>query len=63
MTSESKMKQLDVLAIAAHPDDVELCCGGTLIRMVQQGHRVGVHDLTKGELASRGTPEIRAAEA
>jgi bacillithiol biosynthesis deacetylase BshB1 len=57
------MEQLDVLAIAAHPDDVELCCGGTMIRLVQQGHKVGVLDLTKGELASRGTPEIRAVEA
>ena len=54
---------LDVLAIAAHPDDVELCCGGTLLRMAQQGYKTGILDLTAGEMGTRGTPETRAKEA
>ena len=54
---------LDLLAIAAHPDDAELTCGGTLARAAEQGHRTGILDLTRGEMASRGTPEIRAEEA
>ncbi len=56
-------ESLDVLAIAAHPDDAELTCGGTLTRCVEAGHRVGVLDLTRGETATRGTPETRALEA
>jgi N-acetylglucosamine malate deacetylase 1 len=56
-------KPLDVLAIAAHPDDVEQTCGGTLIRMAGQGYRTGVLDLTAGDMGSRGTPEIRLQEA
>src|SRR5271154_5317454 len=56
-------KPLDILAIAAHPDDVEQTCGGTLIRMAEQGYRTGVLDLTAGDMGSRGTPEIRMAEA
>jgi N-acetylglucosamine malate deacetylase 1 len=56
-------KPLDVLAIAAHPDDVEQTCGGTLIRMAGQGYRAGVLDLTAGDMGSRGTPEIRLKEA
>ncbi|MBX5439187.1 MAG: bacillithiol biosynthesis deacetylase BshB1 [Thermoflavifilum sp.] len=55
--------KLDILAIAAHPDDVELSCAGTLMVHVQMGHRVGILDLTAGELGTRGTPELRAAEA
>jgi bacillithiol biosynthesis deacetylase BshB1 len=55
--------QLDVLAFAAHPDDTELCCGGTLARLVQQGQKVGVVDLTRGEMGTRGTPEQRLKEA
>jgi bacillithiol biosynthesis deacetylase BshB1 len=55
--------RLDLLAIAAHPDDVELTCGGTLIRMAQAGYKVGVLDLTRGEMGTRGTPEIRRREA
>ncbi len=55
--------KLDLLAIAAHPDDVELTCGGTLIKMVQRGHKVGILDLTEGEMGSRGTAEIRQREA
>jgi N-acetylglucosamine malate deacetylase 1 len=56
-------KPLDILAIAAHPDDVEQTCGGTLIRMAAQGYRTGVLDLTAGDMGSRGTPEIRLKEA
>ncbi len=54
---------VDVLAIAAHPDDVEQTCGGTLIRMQEMGYRTGVLDLTAGEMGSRGTPKIRLQEA
>jgi N-acetylglucosamine malate deacetylase 1 len=54
---------LDLLAIAAHPDDVELTCGGTLLKMAQLGYKTGILDLTAGELGTRGTPEIRAREA
>jgi bacillithiol biosynthesis deacetylase BshB1 len=54
---------LDVLAIAAHPDDVELTCGGTIIKMGQLGYQTGILDLTAGEMGTRGTPEIRATEA
>jgi N-acetylglucosamine malate deacetylase 1 len=54
---------LDVLAIAAHPDDVEHTCGGTLIRMAESGYRTGVLDLTAGDMGTRGTPEERLAEA
>ena len=55
--------RLDLLAIAAHPDDVELTCGGTLIKMAQLGYRTGVLDLTGGEMGTRGTPETRARES
>jgi N-acetylglucosamine malate deacetylase 1 len=55
--------KLDVLAIAAHPDDVELTCGGTLLKMAQKGYKTGILDLTGGEMGTRGTPEIRAKEA
>lgn len=54
---------LDVLAIAAHPDDVEMTCGGTLIRMAESGYRTGVLDLTAGDMGTRGTPEERVAES
>src|ERR1700686_2893538 len=63
LASASIEKPLDVLAIAAHPDDVEQTCGGTLIRMAGQGYRTGVLDLTAGDMGSRGTPEIRLHEA
>jgi bacillithiol biosynthesis deacetylase BshB1 len=56
------MAALDVLALAAHPDDAEIGCGGTLIRSGNAGLSVGVVDLTAGERSTRGTPEIRAAE-
>ncbi|HKS56017.1 MAG TPA: bacillithiol biosynthesis deacetylase BshB1 [Steroidobacteraceae bacterium] len=57
------MSTVDILAIAAHPDDVELTCGGLLIRMGDLGYRTGVLDLTRGELGTRGSAEIRSREA
>jgi len=54
---------VDVLAIAAHRDDVELTCAGTLVRASEAGHRTGILDLTAGESATRGSPEVRAREA
>lgn len=54
---------LDVLAFGAHPDDVDMTSGGLLCRMVDSGLRVGIVDLTRGELGTRGTPEIRTQEA
>jgi N-acetylglucosamine malate deacetylase 1 len=54
---------LDLLAIAAHPDDVELTCGGTMLKMAQRGYKTGILDLTAGEMGTRGTPETRAKEA
>jgi bacillithiol biosynthesis deacetylase BshB1 len=54
---------LDLLAVAAHPDDVEQTCGGTLIRMAEAGYRTGVLDLTAGDMGTRGTPEERIAES
>jgi bacillithiol biosynthesis deacetylase BshB1 len=56
-------RPLDILAIAAHPDDVEQTCGGTLIRMAEMGYRTGVLDLTAGDMGSRGTPELRVQES
>ena len=57
------MSHVDILAIAAHPDDIELICGGTLVRAKMLGRSTGILDLAAGELASRGTPELRAKEA
>ena len=54
---------LDILAIAAHPDDIEQTCGGTLLRMAERGYRTGALDLTAGDMGTRGTPEQRLAEA
>ncbi len=54
---------LDVLALAAHPDDIEQTCGGTLLGMADKGYRVGALDLTAGDMGTRGTPEQRMAEA
>lgn len=54
---------LDVLAVAAHRDDVEQTCGGTLLKMAQRGYRTGILDLTQGEMGTRGTAEDRAREA
>lgn len=55
--------KLDVLAIGAHPDDVDLSCGGTVIKLGRQGYQVGVIDLTEGELGTRGSRELRLQEA
>jgi N-acetylglucosamine malate deacetylase 1 len=55
--------KLDILAIAAHPDDVEISCSGTLLRAVADGKKVGILDLTRGELGSRGSAEIRMSES
>jgi len=55
--------KLDLLAIAPHPDDVELTCGGTLLKAAEQGYRTGILDLTAGEMGTRGTPETRLKEA
>lgn len=55
--------KLDILAIGAHPDDVELGCGATVAKMVHLGKKVGILDLTRGELGTRGTAETRDAEA
>ena len=57
------MENVDVLTIAAHPDDVELTCAGTISKMVDKGYSVGILDLTQGEMGTRGTPELRAREA
>ena len=54
---------IDVLAIGAHPDDLELSCGGTLAKLVQQGYKVAMADATQGELGTRGTKQIRLKEA
>lgn len=55
--------KLDILALAAHPDDVELSSAGTLIKAIQQGKKAGIIDFTKGELGTRGTPETRMTES
>jgi bacillithiol biosynthesis deacetylase BshB1 len=55
--------KLDVLVLAAHPDDAELGCGGTIAKHIALGYKVGIVDFTRGELGTRGTPETRAEEA
>jgi bacillithiol biosynthesis deacetylase BshB1 len=57
------MAPLDILAVAAHRDDVEQTCGGTLLKMAQLGHRTGILDLTQGEMGTRGTAADREREA
>lgn len=59
----TQQMHLDVLAIAAHPDDIEQTCGGTLLKMAEAGYRTGALDLTAGDMGTRGTPELRLAEA
>ena len=54
---------LDALAIGAHPDDVELVCGGTLLKLASMGYKTGILDMARGELGTRGSAEIRAVEA
>jgi len=58
-----RIEPLDLLAIGAHPDDVEISCGGTIAVAASEGVRAGILDLTRGESATNGTPEIRGAEA
>ena len=55
--------KLDILVLAAHPDDAEISCGGTIAKHVSLGHKVGIVDFTRGELGTRGNPETRAEEA
>tara|TARA_X000001036_G_scaffold163377_1_gene155059 strand:- start:292 stop:1011 length:720 start_codon:yes stop_codon:yes gene_type:complete len=55
--------KVDILAFGAHPDDVELGCGGSICSAISQGFKVGIVDLTNGELGTRGTPEIRKKES
>jgi bacillithiol biosynthesis deacetylase BshB1 len=63
MPSDATNERLDVIAVGAHPDDLEIICGGTLAVLVKQGHRVGMLDLTSGEPTPRGSPELRRQEA
>ncbi|REE02038.1 bacillithiol biosynthesis deacetylase BshB1 [Marinoscillum furvescens] len=65
MDQENEMEQqkINILAIAAHPDDVELSCAGTLISHLDRGYTTGIIDLTQGELGTRGTPAQRQEEA
>ncbi len=63
MSSSASGQSLDILAIAAHRDDVEQTCGGTLLKAAQLGQRTGILDLTQGEMGTRGTAEDRAREA
>lgn len=60
---DSDFRPLDLLALAAHPDDIEQTCGGTLLRMAEMGYRTGALDLTAGDMGTRGTPEQRIAES
>jgi bacillithiol biosynthesis deacetylase BshB1 len=62
-TDSEDIAPIDVLAIAAHPDDVEQTCGGLLIKLAEQGYRTGIMDLTAGDMGTRGTPEQRLAES
>lgn len=55
--------KLDILVFAAHPDDAELGCSGTIASHIAKGHKVGVVDFTRGEMGTRGTPELRLKEA
>ncbi|MBM3426876.1 MAG: bacillithiol biosynthesis deacetylase BshB1 [Bacteroidetes bacterium] len=57
------MLKLDILVIAAHPDDAELGCSGTIAKQVSKGNKVGIVDLTQGEMGTRGTPKLRLQEA
>jgi bacillithiol biosynthesis deacetylase BshB1 len=57
------MNKLDLLCFAAHPDDIELSCGGTILKHIDLGYQVGIVDLTQGELGTRGSIELRAIEA
>lgn len=63
MVCGDQITPVDILAVGAHPDDVEIACGGYLAAAVRQGYRTGIVDLTRGEMGTKGNPEIRAAEA
>src|ERR1700757_2891 len=63
MTPLLQDQHLDILAIAAHRDDVEQTCGGTLLKAAQRGQKAGILDLTRGEMGTRGTAEDREREA
>src|SRR5690554_5095501 len=60
---QSIKMSIDILAFGAHPDDTELSCSGTLAALVKQNKRVAIVDLTRGEMGTRGTPELRLKEA
>ena len=62
IVNKSVMK-VDILAIGSHPDDVELGCSGTIAKEIAKGKKVGILDLTRGELGTRGSSEIREEEA
>jgi bacillithiol biosynthesis deacetylase BshB1 len=62
-SEKSEGSELDVLAVFSHPDDAELTAAGTLIKLKSLGYRTGVLDMTRGEMGTRGTPEVRAEEA
>jgi len=57
------MLKLDILVLSVHPDDAELGCAGTILKHIAQGRKVGIVDLTRGELGTRGSAEIRDKEA
>ena len=63
MAEDQLPERLDVVAVAPHPDDLEILCGGTLAKMVKQGYKVGIFDLTSGEPTPRGSLETRKIEA
>src|SRR5215472_12011975 len=63
MSSDDTDITLDVLAVGAHPDDADLACSGTLLKMASFGYKTGILDMSGGEMGTRGTPEIRAQEA
>lgn len=63
MADPAPADRLDVAAVAPHPDDLEILCGGTLAKLVKQGYKVGIFDLTSGEPTPRGSPETRVKEA
>ena len=64
VSSDQSDQELDVIAVGAHPDDVEIACGGTLAKLARQGHRVGIVDLTDGEPTPNSPgPDVRLAEA
>ena len=60
---DEQVERLDVVAVAPHPDDLEILCGGTLAKLVKQGYRVGIFDMTSGEPTPRGSLEKRKLEA